>query len=117
MLISVTGCSGSMSDNDNNDYNDSIERRISRFLQSPHCAWSCLQHVSSRDQGAIKCKSLAAHQTLITCNISFASWARRDSPAIKFGRVKIAFILGLLGWLKPLNDEGGRDTEVPGENP
>ena len=30
---------------------------------------------------------------------------RRDSSAIKFDRVEIAFILALLYWLKPLTDE------------
>ena len=41
---------------------------------------------------------------------------RRDSSAIKFDRVEIAFILALFYWLKPLTDEGGEETRVPGEN-
>ena len=49
----------------------------------------------------------------ITCNTSSAYHAqpavchlvRRDSSAIKFDRVEIAFILSLLYWLKPLADE------------
>ena len=38
---------------------------------------------------------------------------RRDSSAIKFVRVEIAFILVLFYWLKPLTDEGGEETGVP----
>ena len=42
---------------------------------------------------------------------------RRDSSAIKFNRAYIAFISALFYWLKPLTDEGGEETGVPGENP
>ena len=49
---------------------------------------------------------------------------RRDSSAIKFDRVEIAFILALFYWLKPLTDEdaekiiqGAEKTGVPGEPP
>ena len=42
---------------------------------------------------------------------------RRDSSAVTFDRVEIAFILALFYWLKPLTDEGGEETGVPGENP
>ena len=34
--------------NNNNSNNNFIERHIQDFLQSPHCAVNCLQHVSSR---------------------------------------------------------------------
>ena len=58
----------------------------------------------------------------ITCNTSSAfhvqrvvfHFVRRDSSAIKF---EMAFILAWLYWLKPLSDEGGEETGVPGENP
>ena len=40
---------------------------------------------------------------------------RRDSSAIQFDRVEIAFILAY--WMKPLTDKGGEETGVPGENP
>ena len=42
---------------------------------------------------------------------------RRDSSAIKFDRVEIAFISALFYWLKPSTDKGGEETGVPGENP
>ena len=42
---------------------------------------------------------------------------RRASSTIKFDRVEIAFIVALFYWLKPLTNEGGEETGVPGENP
>ena len=61
----------------------------------------------------------------ITCNTSSAyhvqrvvcHLVRRDSSAIKFDRVEIVIILALLYWLKPLTDEGGEETGVPGKKP
>ena len=47
-----------------------IQRRNSRFLQSPHCAVNHLQHVRSSGPGTIMCKSHATHRALITCNMS-----------------------------------------------
>ena len=41
----------------------------------------------------------------------------RDSSAIKFDRIEIAFISALFYWTRPLTDEGGEETAVPGENP
>ena len=41
----------------------------------------------------------------------------RDSSAIMFDRVEIAFILALFYGLEPLTDEGGEETGAPGENP
>ena len=47
-------------DNDNDNNNNRIQRRNSRFfLQSPHCAANCLQHVRSSCQDEIVCKSRA----------------------------------------------------------
>ena len=43
---------------------------IQDFLQSPHCAKNCRQHVRSNGQGAIMCKSRATHRALIMCNMS-----------------------------------------------
>ena len=50
-----------------------IERRKSRFLQSPHCAANCLQHARSNGPGAVVCKSRATHRALMTCN-KCATW-------------------------------------------
>ena len=65
-----------------------------------------------------RCLSRAPHRVLITCNTSCATWRDgRDSSANKFDRVEIAFILALFFWRKPLADEGGDETQIPGENP
>ena len=57
-----------------NNNNNRIERRNSRFSQSPHCAANWLQHVRSFDPGAIVCKPRATHRARITCNIPCAIW-------------------------------------------
>ena len=43
---------------------------IQDFLQSPHRATNCLQHVCSSGQGAIVCKLCTTHRALIICNMS-----------------------------------------------
>ena len=61
---------------------------IRDFLQSPHSAANCLQHVRSSGPGAIVCKSRATHRALITCKCHVTcQLVRRDSSAIKFDRV------------------------------
>ena len=73
--------------------NDRIQRRYSRILQSPHSAANCLQHARSSGPGAIVCKSRAIHLALFTCRCHVTCHlVRRDSSAIKFDRVKIAYI-------------------------
>ena len=42
---------------------------IRDYLQSPHSAAKCLQHVRSSGPGAVVCKSHATHRALITCNM------------------------------------------------
>ena len=98
----------------NNNYH--IERHNSRFLQSPHCAANCLQHVSSSGPGTIVCKSRATHRALITSNLQCATWYEGTAQLLSL-TVEIAFILALLYRLKPLTDEGGEETGVPEENP
>ena len=66
---------------------------IRDFLQYPHSAANCLKHVRSSGPGATVCKSLATHRALITCTCHVTCYlVRRDSSAIKFKRVEIAFI-------------------------
>ena len=73
---------------------------IRDFLQSPHSAANCLQHARSSGPGTIVCKSRATHRALITCKCHVTCHlVRRDSSAIKFDRVEIAFIWGLFYWL------------------
>ena len=49
---------------------------IRDFLQSPHSAANCLQHVRSSGLGATVCKSRAAHEALIWCKCHMlrATW-------------------------------------------
>ena len=77
---------------DNN--NDHIKRRNLRFLQSPHCAANCPQHVCSSGKG----KSRATYRMLIMLNMSCATWyeGTAQSSGIKFDRGLIAFILALV---------------------
>ena len=42
---------------------------IRDFLQSPHCATNCLQHLRPSGQGAIVCKSSTTHRAFITWNM------------------------------------------------
>ena len=73
---------------------------IRDFLQSPHSAANCLQHVRSSGQGAIVCNHVQHIERLsrATCRVT-CHLARRDSSAIKFDRVEIAFIWSLFYWL------------------
>ena len=86
---------------------------VREVLQSPHCAASHLQHVRSSGPGAIVCKSRAIHRALIAYTIS-RYVVRRDSSAIKFNRVDIAFILTFI--LLAGSDEGREEAGIPGEN-
>ena len=66
---------------------------IQDFLQSPHSAANRLQHEHSSGPGATVCKSRETHRALITCKCHVTCHlVRRDSSAIKFDRVEMAFI-------------------------
>ena len=55
-----------------------------------------------RNRVQITCNTSGAyHVQHVVCHV-----LRRDSSAIKFERVEIAFILSHYRWLKPLTDEG-----------
>ena len=63
------------------------------------------------------CKSRSTHRAFhhvqhVVCHVVL-----RDSSAVKFDRVEIAFIFDLFYWLKRLTDEGGEEIGLPGENP
>ena len=59
-----------VSNNNSNMNNDHIERYSLRFLQSPLCIVNCFQHICSRGQGAIMCKSnTPTDQVLLMCNM------------------------------------------------
>ena len=42
------------------------------FLQFPHCASNCLQHVAYVQ--VTRAQSCATYRVLITCNMSYATW-------------------------------------------
>ena len=91
---------GALTDHYNNNIIIALKGAIPDFLQSPHSAANCLQHVRSSDPGATVCKSHATHWAFITCKCHVTCHlVRRDSSAIKFDRVKIAFIWASFYWL------------------
>ena len=67
----------------NNNNNNCIERHKLRFLQSPHCAASRLQHVRSSAPCTIVCNILSAYHV----QLAVYHLVRRDSSTIKFDRV------------------------------
>ena len=76
------------------------------FLQSPYCAANCLQHVhSSRDCVQIK------------CNMQYATWYEGTAQVLSLTELKSHLFELYFCGLKPLTDEGGEETGVPGENP
>ena len=90
-------CDNDGDDDDNEDDDDNIiivalKGAIQDFLQSPHCTTNRLQHVRSSDLTAKSCENHVQHiehlarATCVTCHE-----VRRDSSAIKFDRVQIAF--------------------------
>ena len=73
---------------------------IRDLLQSPHSAANRLRHVHSSGLGATMCKSRATHREFIMCKCHVTCHlVRRDSSAVKFDRVEIAFIGALFYWL------------------
>ena len=62
--------------------------RVGFFLQSPHCAANCLQHVRSSGSGAIVCKSRATHPALITCNMQCATWYEGTAQLLSLTELK-----------------------------
>ena len=73
---------------------------IQDFVQSPHCAANCLQHVRSSGQGAIACKSRATHQGIIACNTS--CWYEETAQLLSPTELKSHFFLALSIWLNHL---------------
>ena len=81
-------------ENSNNN-NNCIERCSSNFFQSPYCAANCFQHLTLKwprcSRAQITCYISSAYRVQhVVCHV-----VRRDSSAVKFDRVEIAFILAL----------------------
>ena len=65
-----------------------------------------------RNRVQITCNTLGAYRVQhVVYHV-----VRRDSLAVKFDRVEIAFSLALFYCLKPFTDEGWEETEVSGED-
>ena len=67
-------------------------------------AQSCANHVQHIER-------LSRSACRDTCHV-----VTKDSSAIKFDRVETAFILAFILLPELLTEEGGEETEVPGEN-
>ena len=65
----------------------------------------------------VDCLTSQQHASVCHVQPAVCHLVRRDSSAVKFDRVEIAFILALLYWLKPLTVEGGEETGEREENP
>ena len=90
--------------------NNSIQRRKSRFffffflnslLTTPRTVCNRYAQIG-RAQLCANHVQYIERISRATCHVTFHV-VRRDSSAIKFDRVEIAFILALFYWLKPIN--------------
>ena len=98
-----------------NNNNNCIQRRNSK---SPHCAANCLRQRASkwpgRNRVQVMCNKSSAY------HVQPATWyegIRRDSSAIKFDRVEIAFILTLFYWLNHQPMKEDRKSEYQEKTP
>ena len=83
------------------------------LLTAPRTVSSTYAQVARANHMQITCNTSSAyHVQSAVCHLE-----QRDSSAVKFDRIEIEFILAFFWWLKPLNDEGGEEIGVPGENP
>ena len=85
---------------------------IRDFLQSPHSAANCLQHVRSSDPGAIVCKSRATHRCLSRASVMLrATWYEGTAQLLSLTELKShLFELYFIGWtIKPMKE--GRKPE------
>ena len=87
---------------------------IRDFLQSPHSAANCVQHVRSSGPGRkrvqITCYTSSAYH--VQHDVLRATWYEGTARQT-LNRIYLSFIL----LAEPLTNEGGEETGVPGENP
>ena len=82
-----------------------MPRTVSNIYAQVAQVRSCANHVQHIER--------FSHATYhVMCHV-----VQRDSSAIKFDRVEIAFMLALFYWVNHQPNEGGEETGVPGENP
>ena len=89
-------------------------RNFYNLLTAPRIVSNtCAQVARAQSRVQITCNTSSAYREKhVACRV-----VRRDSSAIKFGRVEFTFILATFYWLNPLTDGGGEETGVPRENP
>ena len=56
------------------------------------------------------------HTRRLSCAGGHLPKVQKDSSAVGFDSVEIAFLLALFHWLKPLTNKGGKESGVTGEN-
>ena len=92
---------------------------VQDFLQSPHCAVNCLQHVRSsgpgRNRVQITCNTSSAYHVQ---HVLHATWYEGTGQLLSLTDFKShLFDLFFILLAEPLTDERGEETGVPGENP
>ena len=100
---------------EDHEVNNLIQRRNSRFLQSPHCVANRLQHVHSSCPGnrvQIKCNTFSAYHVVL-----HATWYEGTDQLLSLTELKSHLFELFFLLAEPLTDEGGEETGVPGENP
>ena len=76
-------------------------------------AWLFESHLSHMCSNHMQHIERLSHATChVACHI-----VQRDSSAIEFDRIEIAFIFSSILLTDPLTDERGEEHGVPGENP
>ena len=86
------------------------------FLQSPHCAMNCLQHVRSSGQGAIVCKSRNTSSACHAQHVLCATWYKGTAQLLSLTELKLlVFELYLIGWtIYQFHDKAGDSHHLKG---
>ena len=107
--------SGKENNNNKNNTNNRTKRRNTRFLYNLLTAPRTVSNAYAQVARMYSCANHVQHtkhSPRATCCVHCGTKGQFSDD-----RVEIAFILALFHWLKPLTDKGGKQTEVPGENP
>ena len=78
------------------DFFNRIQRRCSRFFQSPHSTTNCLQYVRSSCQGAIVCNTSSTYHVQVSCYMPLGTkgqlsyWLSQSLNRIYFSSILLA---------------------------
>ena len=104
MLICLLPSLNNNNNNKNNNNNTNhIQMHILRFLQSPHCAANCLQHICSSGPGTMVCRSHATHRALITCSVQSVTWYGGTTQLLSLTEFKLHLLFRLISLAEPIN--------------